>query len=170
MYDSGTRKFIRVWQDELYEKFGVHFELVDRHTVERSPTGNPFIDMDKIICRLDHLSRNEQIQDKINPTDWDLIIVDEAHKMSASYFGNKLKLTKRFQLGKFLSTKTRNFLLMTATPHKGKSDDFQAFLSLIDGDRFEGKYKENVHMVDTSDIMRRLIKEDLLKFDGKIIP
>ena len=54
--------------------------------------------MDKIICRLDHLSRNEQIQDKINPTDWDLIIVDEAHKMSASYFGNKLKLTKRFQL------------------------------------------------------------------------
>jgi len=155
------------WQDELYEKFGMHFDLVDRHTVERSPSGNPFLDMDRIICRLDHLSRNEHIQDKINPTDWDLIVVDEAHKMSASYFGNKLEMTKRFKLGKFLSTKTRNFLLMTATPHKGKNDDFQAFLSLIDGDRFAGKYRENVHLVDTSDIMRRLIKEDLLKFDGR---
>ena len=50
---------------------------------------------------------------------------------------------------------------------KGKNDDFQAFLSLIDGDRFAGKYRKNVHVVDTSDIMRRLIKEDLLKFDGR---
>ena len=155
------------WQDELYEKFGIRFDLVDRHTVERSPSGNPFLDMNKIICRLDHLSRNEQIQEKIKPTDWDLIVVDEAHKMSASYFGNKLNMTKRFQLGRFLSTKTRNYLLMTATPHKGKNEDFQIFLSLIDGDRFEGRYRENVHVVDTSDIMRRLIKEDLLKFNGK---
>jgi superfamily II DNA or RNA helicase len=159
------------WQDELYEKFGTRFELVDRHTLEKSPSGNPFLDMNRIICRLDHLSRNEEIQDKIKPTDWDLIIVDEAHKMSASYFGNELKMTKRFQLGRMLSGITRNLLLMTATPHRGKDEDFQIFLSLIDGDRFEGRYKENVHIVDTSDIMRRLIKEDLLKFDGtKLFP
>ena len=155
------------WQDELYDKFGIHFDLIDRHAIERSPSGNPFIDHNRIICRLDQLSRSEEIQERIKPTDWDLIIVDEAHKMSASYFGEKLNMTKRFQLGRLLSSQTRNFLLMTATPHKGKDDDFQVFLSLLDGDRFEGKYRPNVHMVDTSDIMRRLIKEDLLKFDGK---
>ena len=54
---------------------------------------------------------------------------------------------------------------MTATPHNGKEEDFQLFLSLLDGDRFEGKHREGVHQIDTSDLMRRMVKEDLLKFD-----
>jgi SNF2 family DNA or RNA helicase len=92
------------WQDELYEKFGIHFDLITRHSIEESPTGNVFQEKDLIICRLDHLSRNPDIQEKIKAVDdWDLIIVDEAHKMSASYFSNELKMTKRFQLGRLLS-------------------------------------------------------------------
>jgi hypothetical protein len=62
---------------------------------------------------------------------------------------------------------TRHFLLLTATPHNGKEADFQLFMALLDGDRFEGKFRDGVHTVDTSDLMRRLVKEDLLKFDGK---
>jgi hypothetical protein len=56
---------------------------------------------------------------------------------------------------------------MTATPHNGKEEDFQLFLALLDGDRFEGRFRDGVHVADTSDLMRRLVKEDLLKFDGK---
>jgi superfamily II DNA or RNA helicase len=97
-------------------------------------------------------------------TDWDLIIVDEAHKMSAHYFGSKVNETGRFKLGKMLGSITRHYLLMTATPHK--EADFQLFLSLLDGDRFYGKFHEGVHKVDISDMMRRMVKEDLLKFDG----
>lgn len=55
---------------------------------------------------------------------------------------------------------------MTATPHNGKEEDFQLFLALIDGDRFEGRFRDGVHTVDMSDIMRRLLKEQFVKFDG----
>ena len=120
-----------------------------------------------MIARLDQLSRNEEIQAKLGQTDWDLVVVDEAHKLSASFFGGEIRETKRYKLGKLLSTLTRHFLLMTATPHNGKEEDFQLFLTLLDGDRFEGRFRDGVHVCDTSDLMRRLVKEDLLKFDGR---
>jgi hypothetical protein len=69
---------------------------------------------------------------------WDLVVCDEAHKMSATFFGGEVKYTKRYRLGQLVSTITRHFLLMTATPHNGKEADFQLFMALIDGDRFEG--------------------------------
>jgi hypothetical protein len=117
---------------------------------------------------LDKLSRNEDVQLKIQAPDcrWDLIVCDEAHKMSASVFGGELKYTKRYKLGQLLSTLTRHFLLMTATPHNGKEEDFQLFLALLDGDRFEGRFRDGVHVSDVSDLMRRMVKENLLKFDG----
>ena len=62
--------------------------------------------------------------------------------------------------------RTRHFLLMTATPHNGKEEDFQLFMALIDGDRFEGRFRDGVHASDVSDLMRRMVKENLLKFDA----
>src|SRR5258708_7804181 len=87
--------------------------------------------------------------------------------MSASFFGGEVKYTKRYRLGQLLSRLTRHFLLLTATPHNGKEADFQLFLALLDGDRFEGRFRDGVHTTDVSDLMRRLVKEKLLKFDGK---
>ena len=55
---------------------------------------------------------------------------------------------------------------MTATPHNGKEEDFQLFMALLDGDRFEGRFRDGVHQVEISDLMRRMVKENLLKFDG----
>ena len=154
------------WQDELLEKFGVQFEIFSREKQEQCASGNYFDEQNQLICRLDQLSRNEEYQEKLKNTEWDLIIVDEAHKLSANYFGNKINKTKRFQLGELLGSITRHFLLMTATPHNGKEEDFQIWLSLLDGDRFYGKFREGAHKVDVSDMMRRMIKEELLKFDG----
>ena len=118
------------------------------------------------ICRLDKLSRNEDVQAKLANTDWDLVVCDEAHKMSATFFGSEVKYTKRYRLGQLLGQLTRHLLLMTATPHNGKPEDFQLFLALLDSDRFEGRSRDGVHTVDASDLMRRLVKEQLLKFDG----
>ncbi|MBC7617454.1 MAG: DUF3883 domain-containing protein, partial [Candidatus Saccharibacteria bacterium] len=70
-------------------------------------------------------------------------------------------------LGQLLGSVTRHFLLMTATPHNGKEEDFQLFMSLLDGDRFYGKFREGAHKVDITDMMRRMVKEELLRFDGK---
>ena len=159
------------WQDELLEKFGVQFEIFSREKQEQCASGNYFDEANLLICRLDQLSRNEDFQDKLKNTEWDLIIVDEAHKLSANYFGNKVNKTKRFQLGELLGSITRHFLLMTATPHNGKEEDFQIWLSLLDGDRFYGKVRDGAHKVDVSDMMRRMVKEELLKFDGtKLFP
>ncbi len=155
------------WQDELYQKFKLPFDIITNESIESSRTGNPFIEKPYAIARLDKLSRDEEFHAKIAQIDWDLIICDEAHKMSASFFGSEVKETKRYKLGKLLSNLTRHFLLMTATPHNGKEEDFQLFMALLDGDRFEGRFKDGVHVADTSDMMRRMVKEQLKKFDGK---
>lgn len=75
---------------------------------------------------------------------WDLVVVDEAHKLSASYSGRKSERPKIF-LGELLGSITRHFLLMTATPHNGKEEEFQLFLSLLDSDRFYGKFRDGAH-------------------------
>lgn len=155
------------WYDEMSSKFGLQFELFDRRMLDLSHSGNPFDDHDLLIARLDQLARAEDLQEKLRLSSWDLVIVDEAHKMSASFFGNKVSKTQRFRLGELLSKRTRHFLLMTATPHNGKEEDFQLFLSLLDAERFYGKFREGTTAkVDVSDIMRRMVKEDLVKFDG----
>ena len=154
------------WQDELYRKFNLRFEILTNDRIESAVTGNVFTEANLCIVRLDKLARNEEIQGKLRVTDWDLIVCDEAHKMSATVWGGEIKYTKRFQLGRLLSSITRHFLLLTATPHNGKEEDFQLFMSLIDQDRFEGAARSGNQSVDVSDVMRRLVKEDLLKFDN----
>jgi len=156
------------WQDELYRRFHLTFEILTNDKLEAACTGNWFLETNLVIARLDKLSRNEQIQKKLEAPDcrWDLVVCDEAHKMSASFFGGEIKYTKRYRLGQLLSTLTRHFLLMSATPHNGKEEDFQLFMALLDGDRFEGRFRDGVHASDVSDLMRRMVKENLLKFDG----
>src|SRR6266498_2391198 len=156
------------WQDELYRRFHLPFEILTNDKLEAARTGNWFLETNLVIARLDKLSRNEDVQEKLKAPDcgWDLIVCDEAHKMSARAFGGEISYTKRYKLGQLLSTLTRHFLLMTATPHNGKEEDFQLFMALLDGDRFEGRFRDGVHAADVTDLMRRMVKENLLKFDG----
>ena len=155
------------WQDELYQKFHLRFEILTNDRLEAAVTGNVFTEINFCIARLDKLSRNTELQDKLRITDWDLIVCDEAHKMAATMWGGEAHYTKRYQLGKLLSNISRHFLLLTATPHNGKEEDFQLFMSLVDPDRFEGACRTSNQSIDVTDVMRRLVKEDLLKFDGR---
>ena len=156
------------WQDELYRRFHLPFEILTNDKLEAARTGNWFLEANLVIARLDKLSRNEDVQHKLQAPDcrFDLVVCDEAHKMSATFFGGEVKYTKRYRLGQLLSGLTRHFLLMTATPHNGKEEDFQLFMALIDGDRFEGRFRDGVHVAEVSDLMRRMVKENLLKFDA----
>lgn len=159
---------VEQWQDELGEKFSLEFDILTRDMIETSRSGNPFNDRNRLILRLDVLARNEDLQEKLRAAqEWDLIICDEAHRMSATYFGGEVKYTKRYQVGQLLGQMCRHLLLMSATPHNGKEEDFQLFMALLDGDRFEGRFRDGVHYADTADMMRRLTKEELLRFDGR---
>ena len=167
---------VEQWQDELWEKFGLSFELMSQAAVEASRTGNPFTEKNLLIARVDQLSRSEELMAKVQASDWDLVIVDEAHKMSAHRYGDELRRTKRFVLGETLRECTRHFLLLTATPHNGKNEDFLAFMTLIDPERFAGRLRDGggsdaggdgPSMPDVSDVMRRLVKENLRTFEGK---
>jgi SNF2 family DNA or RNA helicase len=158
---------VEQWQEELADKFGLRFDLLSRDQFEASVTGNPFAERNRLIMRLDMAARSDELRAKLEAApEWDLVICDEAHRMAASYFGGEVKETRRHKLGKLLGTITRNFLLMSATPHNGKEADFQLFMGLLDADRFEGRFREGIHKADVSDMMRRLTKEELYRFDG----
>ncbi len=157
---------VEQWQDELWDKFGLDFEIMSRSAVESSRTGNPFLEKNLLVARVDQLSRAEDLLAKLEVTDWDLVIVDEAHKMSAHQYGNEMRKTKRFVLGEVLRDRARHLLLLSATPHNGKNEDFLAFMTLIDPERFAGRLR-NDEMPDVSDVMRRLVKENLRTFEGK---
>src|SRR5689334_987817 len=157
---------VEQWRDELFEKFGLEFRIYSPQLEEASPSGNPFEDHHQIIIRLDQFSRNPELQEQLCLANWDLAVFDEAHKLAAHYTGSKVEKTGRFRFGEALGAHTRHLLLMTATPHNGKEEDFQLFLSLLDSDRFYGKFRDGVHKVDASDLIRRLVKEELVKFDG----
>jgi len=165
------------WRDELFEKFGLEFRVFAGSLDDAMAGTNPFENTDKLIVRLDQFSRGElgdegeekrpgPLQEKLLAAGWDLVVFDEAHKLAAHYSGAKLERTARFRLGERLGKETRHLLLMTATPHNGKEEDFQLFLSLLDSDRFYGKFRDAAHKVDASDLMRRMVKEELVKFDG----
>ncbi len=157
---------VEQWQDELYERFQLPFDILTNDRLESARSGNVFTEVPLMIARLDKLARDDDARAKLEKTEWDLVVCDEAHKMSASFFSGEVKETKRYKLGRLLSTLSRHFLLLTATPHNGKEEDFQLFMALIDPDRFEGRFREGTHVEDVSDLMRRMVKEQLLKFDG----
>ncbi|MBI2692604.1 MAG: DUF3883 domain-containing protein [Solirubrobacterales bacterium] len=155
------------WQEELYEKFGLEFDLLTPELIS-SPFGGSIFDRNPhLIARMDQLSRNDEMLDELRESRWDLIVVDEAHRMSANYFGNKLNTTKRYRLGELLDGITRHLLFMTATPHAGKDDSFRLFMSLVDRDRFGGRSKKSITPAQLDGVMRRMVKEKLLTFEGK---
>jgi SNF2 family DNA or RNA helicase len=153
------------WQDELFEKFGLTFEVLTRELMAGSVGRSVFEDHPLLLARMDMLKRDEELLERLDASTWDLVVVDEAHRMSATITGHQLDPTSRYLLGQRLGRITRNLLLMTATPHSGDASKFRAFLGLLDEERYLGADRGDV--VPGPDTMRRLLKEDLTTLDGR---
>ena len=119
------------WQREMKDKFRENFEVIRSDVLRANYGQNPWQDRDQVVTSISWVSRVEDARDSLLRSRWDLVIVDEAHKMAA-YAGDKKTLA--YQLGEKLSEMTDHFLLMTATPHKGDPENFCLFLSLLDKD------------------------------------
>lgn len=154
------------WQDELKSKFDLDFPIF---TSDMEP--NAFTRHDRLICRMDQLARNDDYLQELKKENsfWDIVVVDEAHRMSASFKNvmGEVRKTHRFELGQILSQNCENLLLMTATPHSGSDENFRLFLSLLDPDRFAGRSPSANGTINTHGIMRRMVKEEMVDLQGK---
>lgn len=155
------------WRRELSEKFEEKFIIVDRGYLDALYGENVWLRENQIITSIDFAKR-EEILPSIAAAHFDLIIVDEAHKMSAYRYGDKTEKTSRYKLGEALSRNSDHLLFLTATPHKGDPENFRLFLDLLE----PGFFATN-EMVETSiknkdnPLFIRRIKEDLVSFEGK---
>jgi len=118
------------WQREMRDRFRERFDIIRGIDLRNAYGVNPWQDKPQVITSMDWAKR-EEVLESLGRTSWDLIIVDEAHRMSASDPEHK---TERYRLGELLSQKTHHFLLLTGTPHKGDPANFCLFLQLLDRD------------------------------------
>lgn len=118
------------WQRELRDRFRERFDILRGIDLRSAYGVNPWQDRPQVITSMDWAKR-EEVRESLRRSTWDLIIVDEAHRMSASDPEHK---TERYRLGELLSAQTDHFLLMTGTPHKGDPENFCLFLRLLDRD------------------------------------
>ncbi|GAB2628451.1 helicase-related protein [Nocardioides ginkgobilobae] len=153
------------WANELYEKFGLVFTVLTRDLVATC-VGSVFSEYPLLIARMDVLANNDELARELQEHEWDLVVVDEAHRMSATGTQPDSSRTNRYRLGELLAEVARNFLLLTATPHSGDPERFQAFLALLDRDRF-GSHRVQDAARPGTDLMRRMLKEDLLTMEGR---
>jgi SNF2 family DNA or RNA helicase len=158
------------WQeDELLLKFNLPFKLVNRSIFASDP--NVFQSSDKIVTSIDFISR-EDVLNVAGNSHWDLIIFDEAHKLSAYEYGSKIYFSQRYAAAQKLSQQCEHILLLTATPHRGRMDTFKMLLQLLDEDIFateeiaNTRIRELEHNGINKFFIRRL-KEDMKNWDGK---
>lgn len=159
----------RQWQEELADKFSEEFTIIDNGVLKANVGRNPWTENDRCITSV-YWAARDNVLETLKEADWDLVIADEAHKMAAYRQGvrsQKTRKTRLYRLGEELSVRTKHFLLLTATPHKGDPENFRLLLELLDKDLFadRGILEEAMSSKDNPIILRRL-KEEMCRFDG----
>jgi len=155
------------WQDELKSKFSETFEVINSTLAKGQLAGNPWERFRQCIASVD-FAKQDDILPGILQVDWDLVIVDEAHKCSARTQGDDLRRTGRYKLVEELSKNCERILLLTATPHQGDVDQFHNFLRLLDPEQFiSDQINPEMLRMENSPWFLRRIKEELRDFDGR---
>ncbi len=155
------------WRRELKEKFEETFVIADRGSTNALYGENVWTKENQLITSIDFAKR-EEILPSLQSSEFDLIIVDEAHKMAAYKYSDSVTKTGRYKLGEILSSISEHLLFLTATPHKGDTENFRLFLDLLEPGFFAtpDMLEESIEKDENSLFLRR-IKEDMKDFDGK---
>lgn len=155
------------WRRELKEKFDESVVVVDRNYVEAHYGENVWVNNNTIVTSIDFAKQNDILR-SLGVSEFDLTVVDEAHKMSAFRYGNKTDKTERYRLGETLSQVSEHLLFLTATPHRGDPENFRLFLDLLEPGFFATSemIQKSIDAEDNPLFLRR-VKEDMKNFDGK---
>lgn len=124
-------------EDEMRDKFGLNFRLINRASFEADPTQFARPDEGFFITSIDFIARHEVCLNAAKEVQWDMIVVDEAHKLSAYEYGTKIDRSERYQAVEALAPRADHLLFLTATPHRGRKDTFRRLLMLLDEDLFQ---------------------------------
>lgn len=155
------------WRRELKDKFEEAFVIADKGTANALYGENVWHKENQLITSIDFAKRNE-IVPSLKSAQFDLIIVDEAHKMAAYRYGDRITKTSRYRLGEILSSNSEHLLFLTATPHKGDNENFRLFLDLLEPGFFATtKMLEESLERDENTLFLRQIKENMKYFDGR---
>jgi superfamily II DNA or RNA helicase len=157
------------WKREMREKFNEHFDIVERATLNALGPARTWGVTHQAIVSIDFAKQSDVLDSLAVADMWDLVIVDEAHKMAAYRRSpTKVERSQRYRLGEILSERAERLLLMTATPHKGDPENFRFLLSLVDPDLFADQQilQRAVERRENPIFLRRL-KEDMRQFDGR---
>ena len=157
------------WRREMWERFRERFELITGEMVSSSFGQNVWVENDRVVASVD-LAIQDHILPGLEQSRWDMIIFDEAHKLSAYRYGTRGKIdkTKRYRLAEELADRTKHLLLMTATPHKGDPENFRLLLSLLDDNAFASQAGvESALGQKQSPYFLRRTKEAMKHFDGR---
>jgi len=159
---------LKQWQEELEQKFVLYFHIVNKNVLFEYGRKNPFIENNLVLTSM-YWAIRDNVKPLIQEADFDLIIVDEAHKMAAYTHGTakkKVFRTKLYQLGEAILKKAEHVLLLTATPHKGDTENFRHLMKLIDEDIFTSSVVNETLKEKVNPFMIRRLKENLINFDG----
>lgn len=152
------------WQDEMRSKFDELFELVDSHIAREQLGGSPWARYPQCVASMD-FAKQEHIAPELLRERWDLVIIDESHKMSMPEID---KPTMRFKLARQLAERTDRLLLLTATPHQGNPAQFRNLMSLLDEHVFRSEAAvQRLLESDSTPWLLRRMKEDLRDFEGR---
>lgn len=171
------------WQEEFEMKFGENFFLMDKEAAASlknlyGEKVNIWNEYDRIICSMDFLkprkvgenlsekelqrreSHNKRIFQDCVDSGWDIVIIDEAHKLTKDD-----EATARYRMGKEFSNTVPIFLLLSATPHRGKPEIFKSLLQLIDEEMFQTQ--KDVNPENVKKVCIRNNKRATVDMDGK---
>ena len=156
------------WRREMWERFREPFVLVTGELVSSRFGQNIWVENDRVVASVD-LAIQDHILPGIDHSQWDLVIFDEAHKLSAYRYGasGKVDKTKRYMLAERLASRTKHLLLMTATPHKGDPENFRLLMALLDEKVFASQAGTQNALKKDSPFFLRRMKEAMRHFDGR---
>lgn len=159
---------VRQWQEELHHKFGMSdFQIYGRDfNINESRQWKMY---DHVIGSIDRLKSSDHFQALMQAGNWDLIVFDEAHRLSRRQWGSKYESAERFKLAAALRKMTDAMLLLSGTPHQGMQDKFQGLLELL-----RPEWKEQIQTLTLNpEIIRKMIirnhKADVTDTQGNFV-